>query len=388
MIKKLILPMVAVLGFGFAVKTVIKAREVPPASKPLTSPPMQSKFKRTIAGSGIVESKFEDIPIGTPVAGVVWEVYVKAGVRVKKGDPLFRLDDRDLQAEFEVRQATLASALADARRLEAAPQAGDIAYSEAAVEEARAKLNDLEAAFGRSDRLYQRQMLPATDYDRDRYAFAGAKASLSKAIADLGRLKITWDADKRVAQAKVAMADSQLKSTKIQLGRLTVRALADGEVLQKKVNPGQFAAAIWKEPLIIIGDSNRLHVRVDIDENDVPLFDRKAKAIATLKGRPGVKFEDLELVKVEPYIIPKKSLTGDNSERVDTRVLQAVYALPDNRPIPLYVGQQMDAYIEASEPKDVALDTDLSRSSPFPVGEPKPTPVLGTAPAPTAASAR
>ena len=116
----------------------------------------------------------------------------------------------------------------------------------------------------------------------------------------------------------------------------------------------------------------------------MPLFNPKARALATLKGRPGVKFA-LEPFKVEPYVIPKRSLTGDTSERVDTRVLQVVYSLPDDRPIPLYIGQQMDVYIESTEPPaGVSLDTDLSRVSPFEDAQPKPAPVR---PAPTEAPA-
>jgi len=44
-------------------------------------------------------------------------------------------------------------------------------------------------------------------------------------------------------------------------------------------------------------------------------------------------------------VIPKKSLTGDSTERVDTRVLQVIYRVKD-RNAPLYVGQQMDVYVE------------------------------------------
>jgi HlyD family secretion protein len=334
MLRKLILPAVALAGFGFAVFTVVKAREVHPPSRPLISPPIQPKFRRTIAGSGIIEARLENIPVGSPVPGVVWEVYVKVKDKVRKGDPLFRIDERDLRAELEVREASLASAIASFRRLEAAPQAGDIATAEATVEEMRARLYDAEAAAGRSDRLYQRQMGTASDYDKDRYAFMAAKANLAKAQADLNRLRVTWEADKQVSKASVAMADSQVRSTRTQLERLVVRALTDGEILQVNVRPGQFAAAIWNQALVVIGDSNRLHVRVEIDENDVPLFSPGARAIATLKGRPGVRF-DLTPYKVEPYVIPKRSLTGDNSERVDTRVLQVVYELPENPPIPL-----------------------------------------------------
>ena len=42
--------------------------------------------------------KDENIPIGSPVPGVVWEVGVKIGDKVKQWDPLFRLDDREVKA--------------------------------------------------------------------------------------------------------------------------------------------------------------------------------------------------------------------------------------------------------------------------------------------------
>lgn len=44
-------------------------------------------------------------------------------------------------------------------------------------------------------------------------------------------------------------------------------------------------------------------------------------------------------------MIPKKSLTGDATERVDTRVLQVIYRLQNPVPAALFVGQQMDVFI-------------------------------------------
>ena len=192
------------------------------------------------------------------------------------------------------------------------------------------------------------------------------RATVAKSESDLKRLKKgTWEEDLLVAEAAVIQARSQLEQTQIELERLTVRALTDGQVLQVNVRPGQFAGLVWKEALIYIGDVKRLHVRVDIDEQDLPLFSTGTKAIATLKGRPGVRF-DLTFVKVEPYVIPKKSLTGDNSERVDTRVLQVDLRLPDDRSVPIYVGQQMDVYIEAGKVSPgLALDADPTAPKPF-----------------------
>lgn len=71
----------------------------------------------------------------------------------------------------------------------------------------------------------------------------------------------------------------------------------------------------------------------------------EAQAYAFVRGNSGLKAE-LEFVRFEPYVLPKKSLTGDSTERVDTRVLQAIYRLERGK-LPVYVGQQMDVFIEA-----------------------------------------
>jgi hypothetical protein len=44
-------------------------------------------------------------------------------------------------------------------------------------------------------------------------------------------------------------------------------------------------------------------------------------------------------------VIPKKSLTGDSTERVDTRVMQVVYSF-FRTALAVYPGQLMDVYIE------------------------------------------
>ena len=361
MVTKYILPVLAATGVGFAIYTVVLARQVPPPAQPLVSPPTHPGFG-SIAGAGLVEARQENIPIGTPTPGVVWDVSVKVGDAVRPGDPLFRLDDRAMKAEARVREAELAAAEAELHRLQEAPRPEDVPPAEAAVREARARLSSAETARIRSEQLFRRNAGAASDYDKDRFLAAEAKAALAKLEADLDRLrKGSWDEDLTIARAAVVQARSRLEAAQIELDRLTVRALTAGEVLQVNVRPGQFAALTavrrheFEGALVVLGDVKRLHVRVDIDEQDLPRFAPGSRGVATLKGRPQVRFP-LEFVKVEPYVIPKRSLTGDNSERVDTRVLQVIYALPDetDRPVPVYVGQQMDVYLEAATVADGA----------------------------------
>jgi hypothetical protein len=92
---------------------------------------------------------------------------------------------------------------------------------------------------------------------------------------------------------------------------------------------------------------HRLHIRADIDEHDVPRaygsFTTAVPAFASARGEPGRKFP-LRFVRVEPYVVPKKSLTGDNTERVDTRVLQVIYQVAQDEP-GLFVGMQVDVFL-------------------------------------------
>ena len=366
MFAKYILPLLAIAGVAFAVYTVVKARETPLPAEPVVTPPTRYHVVRSVAGAGIVEARRENIPIGVNVPGVVTDVFVKKGDMVKQGAPLFRVDDRDLKAMLRVRESELASREAEYHKLKMAPRPEDVPPAEAMVAEAKAKLDDTEAAMARSERLYNRQMIPGSDWDRDRFAYYGARATLAKVNAQLELLKKgTWKEDLDVAWAAVELARSQVESVKTNLERLTARAPIDGAILQLNVRLGQFAAMTWKEPMIVLGDVNHLHVRVDIDESDLPRFDKQAEAVATLKGRPQVRFP-LKFVYVEPYVVPKQSLTGSNSERVDTRVLQVIYELPDERAVPLYVGEQMDVYVKAAdEPKSIALDPDVPSPLPY-----------------------
>lgn len=357
-LTKYILPFVAAAFLIFEVVNVLLARRASPAPEPIISPPVAPRGVQSIAGAGLIEARRENIPIGTLVAGVVTKVMVKRGEMVKQGNALFQLDDRDLRAQLGVAVANLDASVAQLERIEAAPQQGDIPTYEAAVEEARARAGDSEVAYRRSQALFARQAEAAGDRDRDYYAFLANKAALARAEADLRRLKVTWEKDKKVARAAVEQARSQVEGLKLEIERLTVRAPLDGEVLQVHVRPGQLAALNWNEPMIVLGDVGELHVRVDIDEQDLPYFAAGAKAVATLKGRPQVQFP-LTYFDVEPYVIPKHSLTGSNAERVDTRVLQVIYALPKATTISLYIGQQMDVYIEAMPPPTALhLDAD------------------------------
>jgi HlyD family secretion protein len=98
-------------------------------------------------------------------------------------------------------------------------------------------------------------------------------------------------------------------------------------------------------PISISGVASVMHVRVDVDENDAWRIKEDAPAEASVRGNPALR-TGLRYVRVEPFVVPKRSLTGDSSERVDTRVLQVIYSF-DPAELNVKVGQQVDVFVEA-----------------------------------------
>jgi RND family efflux transporter MFP subunit len=310
MLPKYTLPVLAAAGFAFGVYSVVRGNQPVPVAQPAAAP-ANSPYPAFIAGAGIVEAKSQNIAVGTPLGGIVQRVMVKVGDKVQAGLPLFRLDDREGLAELAVRKA-------------------DLAKAKAGVGEAEASVTDAKTLLGLMEAVTDRRAISTEELDRRRNAHLIAKARLESARA-------------QVLQAEAALAAAQTT-----LDRLVVRAPVDGLLLQVNVRPGEFApAGLGAMPLMILGNLDQLHIRVDIDENDAWRFRKEGKAVAYLRGNRQFK-TDLALVWVEPYVIPKKSLTGDSTERVDTRILQALYSF-DRSSLPAYVGQQMDVFIEVPD---------------------------------------
>jgi len=347
---KVILPVSAVGLIAFTAYHVAMTQPKEVKTVPPIEPP-RTEFPQTVAGAGMIEAQTENIAVGTPVSGIILDVFVKVDDRVKPGDKLFKIDDRELKAEWEVRNASLLAAQAELTRLQKFPRKEQLPVNEAAVEEARANLADLADDLRRTEQLANGPARALTEQDvikrRQAYQMGAAKLKRSQAENELMKAG-SWQYDLDVAQAEIRRTEALLKQIEIQIARLEVKALVAAKVLQVNARPGEFAGAQPNQSLILLGDIDTLHVRVDIDEHDIPRFQSNTPAFATLKGRSDEKYP-LTFIRIEPYVIPKKSLTGQNTERVDTRVMQVIYAInPQGNK--LLVGQQVDVFIEAGKP--------------------------------------
>jgi HlyD family secretion protein len=356
MFRKYFLPLLSIAGVLFAIYSVIASTRVTPAAQPVVAP-SQSPYVAQIAGSGLVEANSENISVATLVSGVIVDLPVTVDQNVAKGDVLFRLDDRDLQAQKKISQAALESAQRKYDKLKAAPRREELPPAEAAVATAEAFMADAKSQYQRAQELRGSKAISAEEITHRQYSMMQAEAALAQAKANLALLKAgTWAPDLEIAKAEVDSAKANLAAIDINLERLVVRAPIAGKVLQKNIRLGEYAQAGSfggpATPLLLLGNVEPLYVRVDVDENDAWRVNVKEHpdAQGVVRGDPTAKAK-LAFVRIEPYVIPKKSLTGDTTERVDTRVLQMIYSLKGST-LPVYPGQQMDIFIDAPAPRE------------------------------------
>ncbi len=366
MIRKLIIPFFALLGVVAAIITVVKGNRPAPVSVPVAEP-SRAPFESYIAGAGIIEASTENIQVGAVISGVITDVYVKVGSEVKKGDALFKTDDREQQAELRIRQAALASARAKLEKVQSSPRPEDVPVYEAKLNAAQAALLDAQAQWKLYDGIADGRAVSRDEVNKRRFAVQLQEANVKLAEADLSELKAgAWKPDIEIAKGDVASAEAQLKATETDIERRTVRALVDGTILQLNARPGEFAfAGVNQTPLMLLGNTQILHVRVDVDENDAWRLEPGAPAEAFVRGNRTLH-APIEFVRVEPYVLPKKSLTGDSTERVDTRVLQVLYRFK-RRALPVFVGQQMDVFVKA--PPLTAAATQPAAAAPATVND-------------------
>ena len=374
-IRFIILPIISVLGIGLAVYLVYKQSRPAPTAPP-SGQPTKSPFSNRVAGSGLVEPATEIMNIGTSISGTVQSVSVKEGQLVKKGDILFTIDQRDTVAQLGAAKAKLEVANRKVEQLKSMPHAEDVDRAKAIVAQRQSAVNDATLRLERLNAVEDQSAISANERPTRMFEMSLTKSRLDEAKSELARMmKGTYPEDLAVAVAEAKVADADVAMLQTDLLQSDVKAPIDGTVLRVNARAGEFASAgALREGLVVMGQLTPLHIRVDVDELDAWRFDPNGKAVAMLRGGKIVEFP-IEYVRTVPVVIPKRTLTGENSERIDTRVMEMIYRFTQDNPKVL-PGQLLDVYI------DSGLITPATSATPV-------TPVTpASVPAPTVAPAK
>jgi RND family efflux transporter MFP subunit len=193
--------------------------------------------------------------VSAKVTGKVREVLIEEGMRVEQDQILATLDDRDQQADVNLRQAQLESARSQLAEIEAG-------------------LRQAQADLKRQQELTERKLTSAAQLDAAR-----AQAdSLSARLASQRR--------------QVEVADKSLAMSRVFLADTVIRAPFAGVVIAKAAQPGEMISPIsagggfTRTGIGTIVDMDSLEVEVDVNEAFIGRVAAKMPVEATLNAYP------------------------------------------------------------------------------------------------------
>src|SRR6056297_2499039 len=183
------------------------------------------------------------------VGGYVEKVFVKDNQKVKKGDTLFTIDQRDYMVRLEQAMANLAAAESQllvskasigSYQANAAASQAQVGSASGNIEAARIKLWRAENDFKRYKNLYDNHSITAQQYEQALAAKQEAEKNLeilqkqkqattSKSSAANSQTEIS-EKQVAVAEANVKSAEAALDAARINLDYTVVTATIDGQL--------------------------------------------------------------------------------------------------------------------------------------------------------------
>lgn len=220
--------------------------------------PSQSLAQLNATGYVVAQRKAS---LSSKATGRLEWLGVLEGSRVKQGEIVARLENRDVGASREQTEASLKVALAN-------------------VEQGRAELLDADSAFKRSLDLVKKTYISESAHD-------AAVARLNKAKASMSSL-----------EASVAVARANLKSAEVAVDQTVIRAPFEGVVLTKNANVGDnitpfSSAADSKGAVVTIADMATLEVEADVSESAIGRIRTGQPCEIQLDAIPGERFAGL-----------------------------------------------------------------------------------------------
>jgi HlyD family secretion protein len=313
------------IALGVLVLLLLLSRCFAPPKAPnyATAPVTKGDLIVTISATGNL-APTNQVNVGSQVSGLIQNVYVQNNDRVKKGEPLARLDLSLLKAALAQSEAALQVGVAA------------VAQAKATVEQDKAVVDRDEQVFKLSDGKVPSQ----TELD-------SARADYARAVANVAS-----------AQAQVAQQKANVQTNTTNLSYGTIYAPVTGVVLSRQVEPGQTVAAAFNVTTLftIAEDLSRMKIEVKVDEADVGELKEGAPATFTVDAYPGRTFDaTVTRVDLGANATPQVNSAGATTTTTSTVVAYTAVLAVANPGLMLKPGMTATATITVAHKKNVLL---------------------------------
>jgi HlyD family secretion protein len=241
-----------------------------------TAPVVRQDVTLKVSAAGTVKP-ITPINISPKQSGQVAKLYVDQGSRVKAGQILARMDDRNLQGQLLQAQGSLAAAEANLRKLRAGNRPQEIQQAEQNLKEAKAQFIATRSTYESNVQLSSSGAISRNALDSSRSTYEAAQARINALQQQLNLSRAgSRQEDIDAARAQVLQARGGLKTIQTQINDTVIRAPFSGIITQKYADSGAFvtpttsaSATTSATSSSILALANDLEAVANVSESDV-----------------------------------------------------------------------------------------------------------------------
>jgi multidrug efflux pump subunit AcrA (membrane-fusion protein) len=251
-------------------------------------PAARRLLRQTITASGLTMAARHS-RLNFQVPGVVSEMLVKMGDRVRKGQTLAKLDDSTYRLYVEQARAGLSAAEAALSKLKAGFREEEVAQAKAAVDAAQTSADQARRDYERMKGLSEEKKAVAeATLEQAGTGYELAKTRLEQASKQLALLQKGFqEEDIKAASAQVEVAGAQLKMAERKLEDAVLTAPYDAVVVGTYADPGDSSGSGMPGQVAVeIMDISTLDVMVPVADVWSGSVTVKSGAILDLDGGP------------------------------------------------------------------------------------------------------
>ncbi len=323
---------------------------------------------RQVVASGLVEPVTKELRLGFDLSGILDRLLVKEGDQVTAGQALAILRQKEYLAGLEEAGAKVREAQADLDMHLAGARPAEREQAESNLNRAQIWLEQAERESERREIMVRSNSIGREELERARRDWQVARFEHNVAMQEYILTNDRYRSEEiEMARQRLAAAEAARRSAEAQLDKSVLRAPVDGRILRIFSDPGEASSIFEPAPILSMGDTSTLNVRVEVDERDVARIRMGQRAVVRADAFGEEKFPGT-VTRLELSMTPKRLRSGDPAEPVDRSVLEVLVTL--DAPGPFYSGMRVDAFIEALEPSGRRAAT----TTPEPVAAPPATP--------------
>lgn len=277
-----------------------------------------------LQAAGTIEA--EQVELSARLPGVLQQLTIKSGDRVKKNQLVALITRNDLIAQKERDALGVAKAEAQLADLSSGAREQEIEDAEIALNTARTNYEQAQKDYARKKELYAQGALSQADYEKAEVAWKQSGNLVAAAGSRLSLLQ----AGSRPEQIKTARAELErsraiLKASEALLEDTKIISPIDGTVLSKNFEQGEFLQA--GVSVATVADLNDMWIKVYVPTDDLPNIKLGQKVTFTVTGSSTAYEGIIEEIAGQGEFTPKTIQT--KKER--TNIVFAVKIRIDNQ---------------------------------------------------------